>query len=352
MALRDEFPVLRETAYLGAGTCGPTPAASVAAARAELEREQLTGRGRSHFERMLELRVSLRAAYAGALGCAAEDVALTSCTTDGLASVLGGLSFSPGDEILTSDEEHPGLLGALQAARDLHGAEIRFAPLGAIADAVGERTRAVACSHVGWQSGTLVSPGLGDIEVPVILDGAQGVGAVETDVLALGCDAYAGAGQKWLCGPEGTGMLYVSAELRARVAVTRRAYLNFEDAGAGLDAALHPGAARFDAPAIPCSLLASALAATTLVLDAAPFERAAALAALLASQLAEAGHEVLPRGATTLVSWRSADAEAARDRLAAAGVVLRDIPGLSCLRASVGAWNDERDVERLLAALT
>ena len=51
----------------------------------------------------------------------------------------------------------------------------------------------------------------------MLLDGAQGVGAVPVDVSALGCDAYAGAGQKWLCGPDGTGMLYVSARLRERL---------------------------------------------------------------------------------------------------------------------------------------
>jgi selenocysteine lyase/cysteine desulfurase len=57
---------------------------------------------------------------------------------------------------------------------------------------------------------------------------------------------------------------------------------------------------------------------------------------------------VAPRGETTLVSWEDADAVATRDRLAAAGVVIRDLPGRDLLRASVGAWNDESDLERLL----
>ena len=58
------------------------------------------------------------------------------------------------------------------------------------------------------------------------------------------------------------------------------------------------------------------------------------------------------RGETTLVSWHDADAPATRDRLAAAGVVIRDLPGRNLLRASVGAWNDESDLERLLSALS
>ena len=67
----------------------------------------------------------------------------------------------------------------------------------------------------------------------MLLDGAQGVGAIDVDVRALGCDAYAGAGQKWLCGPDGTGMLYVSAELRERLSVARRGYANLADAERG-----------------------------------------------------------------------------------------------------------------------
>ena len=46
--------------------------------------------------------------------------------------------------------------------------------------------------------------------VPVLLDGAQGLGAVPVDVGDLGCDFYAASGQKWLCGPESSGCLFVS----------------------------------------------------------------------------------------------------------------------------------------------
>jgi len=43
--------------------------------------------------------------------------------------------------------------------------------------------------------------------VPVLFDGAQGAGAIPIDVGELGCAFYAAAGQKWLCGAVGTGML-------------------------------------------------------------------------------------------------------------------------------------------------
>ncbi|MDQ6811938.1 MAG: aminotransferase class V-fold PLP-dependent enzyme, partial [Actinomycetota bacterium] len=194
--LRAEFPVLRRLAYLNAGTDGPLPTRAVQAAAAELEREAQEGRAQAHFERRFALGRELRAAYATALGCAVVDVSLTTCTSEGIAQAIGGLTLSPGDEIVTSEEEHPGLLGALAAARELRGVEVREVPLARVVDAVGARTRLVACSHVGWKSGSVAPAELAQVDVPVLLDGAQGVGAIPVDVDELGCDVYAGAGQK------------------------------------------------------------------------------------------------------------------------------------------------------------
>jgi selenocysteine lyase/cysteine desulfurase len=352
-ALRSQFPVLERLTYLNAGTDGPMAAAAVSAAEQELRRALRDGRSQAHFARRTELTDGLRGAYATALGCEPADVALTTCTTEGLAQVLSGLDLGRGQEILTSDEEHPGLLGALGAARE-RGVQVREVPLAEIAGAVAANTALVACSHVGWVSGSLAPAELAQVDVPVLLDGAQGVGAVEVDVHALGCDAYAGAGQKWLCGPDGTGMLYVSASFRERLSVPRRAYTNLADPGAGLDAAVHEDARRFDAPALNAESVAFALAAIG-VLEAAGWavvrERARSLAVTLAQMLAERGREPAPRGPSTLVSFASPDAEGERELLAEQGVIVRNIPERPWLRASVGAWNDENDLDRLLAAL-
>jgi selenocysteine lyase/cysteine desulfurase len=354
--LRAEFPVLGRLAYLNAGTDGPLPARAVAAAGAELEREAQDGRHQSHVERRKELTGELRAAYATLLGCAASEISLTTCTSDGLAQTIAGLRLGPGDEILTSDEEHPGLLGTLAGARELRGVSIRAVPLDAIASAVdGRSTRLVACSHVGWVSGRLAPAELSELDVPVLLDGAQGVGAIPCDVRALGCDAYAGAGQKWLCGPDGTGMLYVSPTLRERLEVSRRGYANLSDPNAGLAAQLHEDGRRFDSLMLSAEALACAVAAVRVLEQAGWAEihgRARSLAARLAELLAEQGHEVAPRDETTLVSFTSGDPADERARLAERGVIVRDIPGRPWLRASVGAWNDEDDLQRLLAALS
>jgi selenocysteine lyase/cysteine desulfurase len=354
-ALRAQFPVLERLTYLNAGTDGPLPAVAVAAAERELARELSDGRAKAHFERRTELTTALRGSYAAALGCDAADLALTTCTSEGIAQTIGGFTFARGEEILTSDEEHPGLLGALGAARDLHGVEIRLVPMPELAEAVGPRTAMVACSHVGWMSGLLAPAELAQVDVPVLLDGAQGIGAVPVDVHALGCDAYAGAGQKWCCGPDGTGSLYVSPALRERLSVPRRAYTNLADAEAGLAAHVHEDARRFDSPALNAETVACALAAIE-VLEAAGWadvhERAIGLAGKLAGMLAEHGREAAPRDASTLVSFSSEDAVAEQALLAERGVIVRNIPGRPWLRASVGAWNDESDLDRLLEALS
>jgi len=352
--LREEFPVLGAAAYLNAGTDGPLPARAAQAAERELQRELADGRAQAHFERRRELTDALRGAYATALGAEIADVALTTCTTEGLTQVIGGMDLGPGDEILTSDEEHPGLLGPLAAARELRGVHVREVPLAEIARSVASSTRLVACSHVGWVSGSLAPAELAELEVPVLLDGAQGVGAVHVDVKALGCDAYAGAGQKWLCGPDGTGMLYVSPALRERLVVTRRGYANLADPDGGLDARVHEDARRFDTLSLGAETTACALASVS-VLQAAGWaavhEHARTLAARLAGMLAEHGREPAPRGDTTLVSFPSPDPAGERAALAERGVIVRNIPGRPWLRASVGAWNDERDLERLMETL-
>jgi L-cysteine/cystine lyase len=352
--LRAQFPVLERVAYLNAGTDGPLALQAVEAARAELDRELADGRTTAHFERRKELTEAVRGAYARAFRCEPSDVSLTTSTTEGMGQVVMGLELGPGDEILTSDEEHPGLQGALAAARELKGASVREVPLALIAQEVAPRTRLVACSHVSWATGAFAPAELAELDVPVLLDGAQGLGAVDVDVTTLGCDAYAAAGQKWMCGPDGSGALWVSPSLRGRVAVSRRGYGNVVEANEGLAALVHEDGRRFDAPSLSAEALACSLGAAHVLEQhgwPAVWERARTLAARLVEMLAEHGRETVPRDASTLVSFASDDPDAEREMLARNGVIVRSIPGRDWLRASVGAWNDEGDLERLVASL-
>jgi L-cysteine/cystine lyase len=352
MALRDEFEVLEHTAYLNAGTDGPIPRAAAEQARVEIAAQAAEGRLWPHFERRHELSDELRAGYARVLGADAEDVAVTSGTSAGLGQVLAGMDLGPGDEILTSQDEHPGLIGPLIAARR-RGASVRAVPFAQLAEAVDARTTLVAASHVNWITGEIAPAELADVPVPVVLDGAQGAGAIPLDVHALNCAAYAAAGQKWLCGADGTGMLYLKPEFGRRVRTIAPGYGAFEDGAKGLDSILRTSGRRFDGQLSRESVAFSLTALQVLEnegLDAI-FERAADLADRFAAALAEAGYTVAPRGRSTLIAFEYPDPEAARERLAAAGVAVRNLPGHPYLRASVGAWNDESDLERLLAAL-
>ncbi|MEA2373625.1 MAG: L-cysteine/cystine lyase [Thermoleophilaceae bacterium] len=352
-ALRSEFPVLERLAYLNAGSDGPIPRRAAEAAQARVERELIEGRaGMPHFMSMFELGQGVRERVARVFGVPPDDVAMTRSTTDGMSTALSALALGSGDEVLTSDEEHPGLLAPLEAARRRGGFDVRVAPFGEIASAIGSRTKLVACSHVSWVSGRIVdTAALAASDALVLLDGAQGLGAIPTDAGALGCDFYGAAGQKWLCGPDGSGYLYVRRELADELDPPWPSYPSLSEPSRPSELIAHAGARRFDI-GFSGPLFAWALAALELLEDAGwdlVHGRGPELAARLAEGLTEKGLEVTPRDRTTLVSWSSEDAEAESKRLSEAGVLVRHLPGRGLVRASVGAWSSEDDLERVLA---
>jgi L-cysteine/cystine lyase len=356
---RVEFPVLERCAYLNTGTDGPLPRRSVEAATAELERELRNGRsGVAHFARLGQLAEELRGRLAKLLGAGLDEVALTRSTTDGINVVLSGLGLVPGDEVLTSDEEHPGLLAPLGALRE-RGVAVRAAPFDDVADAVQAQTKLIAVSHVSWMRGRIAAvQKLRRSGVPLLLDGAQGLGAIPVDAHALGCDFYAAAGQKWLCGPDGTGVLFVREPWIDELGVPWPNFMTLRDVERPLELLPGPGARRFDGGMVSGQLAAGALASLQLLDEAGwqwIFERARRQSERL-RELLTARVELLPGGPTTLVTWQPpgvSDMEGAValvERLEGEGVVVRAFPGRPWLRASVGAWNSDEDLERLVAA--
>jgi L-cysteine/cystine lyase len=351
VTLRAEFPVCERVAFLNSGSDGPVPARAVEAVRDEVSRQAGEGRAEHYFARRAALRWEQAQAYAALVGCPPEEISLTTCTTEGVATVCAG--FGAGDRIVTSDEEHPGVYGPLARARE-RGAEVRVVPFGQLHEAVEANTTAVVCSHVSWVSGALAPAELAEVDAPLIYDGAQGVGAIPVDVKALRCAAYAGSGQKWLCGPDGSGMLYVEPGYRERVPSIVTSYWNLAAPDAGLDAELWPHGRAWDNAGLSGETSRFALESLAVLGEAGwdvVHRDGPALAARLAARLEETGRRVLQRGATTLVAWESEDPVAGKERAAAGGVVIRNLPRRPLLRASVGAWNDESDLERLLASL-
>ncbi|MEA2362690.1 MAG: L-cysteine/cystine lyase [Thermoleophilaceae bacterium] len=347
--LRAQFPVFERIEYLNAGTTGPIPREAYDAASASLRRQLDEGRsGKAFYEKCSERIDLLRGRVAGLVGADLGELAITGSTTDGVNAVLAALDLGPDDEVVTSEEEHPGVLAPLGGLRERRGVSVRVVPFAELAAAVGPRTRLVATSHVSWKTGAVVdAAALAATPALVLLDGAQGLGAVPVDVEALGCDFYAASGQKWLCGPNGLGYLYARAELARALPAPWPSYSSLADSTRALELDLHPDARRLSIGFPPADHVDWALAALD-VLErpglAAVQQRAAELADDLAARL---GSRVKPRGRSTLVSWEVADPEAEVERLRSEGFALRDLPGTGTVRASVGAWSSEAALARL-----
>ncbi len=350
---RAQFPVLERAAYLNAGTEGPLPRAAAEAVRERIDFEVTQGRsGRPYFESIMQLAAQLRAGYANVLGCDADDVALTGSTTDGVNTVLAGLDLRAGDEVITSDEEHPGLLAPLGRLRRERRVEVRVVPFAEVPGAVSSATRLVAVSHVSWVSGRVIDcAALRQTGVPVLLDAAQSIGALPAKVRELGCAFYAGSGQKWLCGPEGSGSLYVHPDHLEDLSMPWPGYGSLADSKDALNSPPAETAKRFD-HGFPSGMRSAWALASLAVFESAGWEwvqgRAVDLAASLASQLAERGLKVWPRGRSTLVGWEAEDADAEVARLREAGFVVRSIPSHGLVRASVGAWSSEAELAALV----
>jgi L-cysteine/cystine lyase len=356
-AERARFPVLERHAYLNAGTFGPLAAPTLEAISRVRAWEAEHGRGgRAYFDELLAGRERVRTLLAAQVHVPAEKLALTASTTQGVQVVVMGLGLGADDEVVTTDAEHFGLTGPLLGS----GARLRIAKvrdaraedvLDVIRAAVGGRTRLLALSAVSWIDGT-VFPWQALQEatgLPVLVDGAQSAGAVDVDAGAA--DFYTVSAQKWLCGPDATGALYVREPDGLRPRLVAHPAAETYDVAAGT---WEPkaGAARFDPSFAPASSVAGLEAALT-VLPEGRFARARELTEECRALLVAAGHDVVTEaGQGTLVSFRPrGDATALSAALYERGVVVRDLPSTGLVRASVGWWNDRDDLERLVAAL-
>jgi L-cysteine/cystine lyase len=349
------FPVLDRFAYLNAGTLGPLARPTLTAMEDRVRYDQEQGRGgRAWFESMIALRTRVREQVAQLLGAAPECLALTSSTSDGCNIVVAGLGLRAGDEVVTTDSEHPGLLLPLSVS----GARVRVAEVAGrptaealerIVACVSPRTRLLALSHVLWTTGQAMP--VGELKqatgLPVLVDGAQSVGAIPVDVGEL--DFYTVSGQKWLCGPEPIGALYVRDPDALRISFPSYwAQQSIEPDGSFVPT---EGAPRFDSGWIATPMLAGFEAA----LAAAPdwrCERAAAIAALCRAALAETYEVIGDAPLGTLVSFvPPGDPADTAAKLYDRQVVIRDLPRTGWVRASCGWWTNEDDIDRLVGGL-
>ena len=300
---------------------------------------------------------ALRTRVAARLGASPDEVALTGATTDGVNAVIGGLDLGPGDEVLTTDEEHPGLLAPLAIARQrrrragARGRRFARASRARWAPTPGSwPARTCRGTPAGWSTREVSPPPARPCCSTAPRDWARS----RWTSARSGCDYYAASGQKWLCGPVGSGYLYVRRERLEELAPPAPGYGSLTDPVRALELPAPGRARRASTRGCPPSHhLAWALAALD-VLEEAGFDavlrRGPELAAQLADLLAGRGLTVAPRGRATLVSWEAPDPRRSRCACADAGFVVRNLPGTPYVRASVGAWSSEEELEGLAAA--
>ncbi|HMQ04946.1 MAG TPA: aminotransferase class V-fold PLP-dependent enzyme [Pyrinomonadaceae bacterium] len=220
--------------YLNTGSLGPTPRSilyQVIEAWTAIEANPVAmsyGAGAAH-----TLADKTRDAVARLIGCSADEILLTRSTTNAMTIAGLGIDLSRGDRVLTTDVEHEGgsaVWKHLEKRRgviidrvsipptdhDAKGIVFRFEA------AIKKETRVISVSHVITSTGLRmpvreIAALAKGRNILTIIDGAQAVGNTEIDVKAIGCDAYAAPGHKWLMAPKGTGFLYMNKDAETKI---------------------------------------------------------------------------------------------------------------------------------------
>jgi len=231
---RQQFPSLASKTYFNYGGQGPMPQVAMAAITRAQEYIQHSGPFTTEVNAWITQQVQqIRQAIAAELGAPPETITLTEDVTVGCNIALWGIDWQPGDHLLMSDCEHPGVVATSQEIGRRFGVEVSTCPLMAtlnegnpvdvIAQHLRSTTRLVVLSHILWNTGQVLPMSeIVDIcrqhqsstPVRILVDAAQSVGQLPLNLTELGVDFYAFTGHKWWCGPAGVGGLYVRPEAR------------------------------------------------------------------------------------------------------------------------------------------
>ncbi len=376
-AVRRELPAAEGQVYLNSGTAGPLPRRTAEVIAAENARQLRAGRAtiKTYFDEYLPMQATVRARFARLLGADVDEIALTHHTTEGMNIACWGLNWQPGDEIVTTSHEHEGgLLPAYAVARRF-GVTLRVVDLdrggediaGAIAAAITSRTRLVVVSHVAFTTGAAlpvaaIAAAAHRVGAYVAVDGAQSCGAIPVDVRDLDVDFYAVPGQKWLCGAEGVGALYVRRERIPELLPTFVGFSSIRDqesmdlSGYFMPAA---GAARYEQGTLYWpGLFGMNESLRWLEEDAGwpwIYEQTAAITDRCRSMLGGLPgvtiHTPVPHGSLTAFSIAGLDPQATVTQLAERGIIIRAVPFYNWLRVSTAFFNTDEDLDRLHDAL-
>jgi selenocysteine lyase/cysteine desulfurase len=231
--IRQDFPALHRSVYLNTGGVGLTPKPVYEFLTRDFADHFVNGpplNVRRHSLQMEKTRA--RAEMARFIGANAEEICFTRGVSDGTNIVLGGLSWRPGDEIITTNEEHSAFVLPALLAKRRFGAVVRILELDNDRELVldrfqkllSPRTRLVMLSHVTTDNGIRlpveqICAHAHQADVPVFLDGAQAIGQFPVNVREVGCDFYGLLSYKWLLGPYSAGALYIAQDWCDRLTV-------------------------------------------------------------------------------------------------------------------------------------
>ena len=192
-SLRARFPVTERVVYMNTGWSGPCAQDVVEAMNARAEREASYGPTTLEVRHEKGLLVrEARSALADLIGADPDELALTYTTTEGINVVLQGLGLGPGDEVVTSNIEHPSVMVPCYELRRRTGVSLRIVHSAAseqaselarlFEDAISPRTRLVVVSHISYNYGTRlpierIVQAAHAVGANVLVDGAQSVGA-------------------------------------------------------------------------------------------------------------------------------------------------------------------------------
>lgn len=369
-AIRDALPSARASAYFNAGTFGPIPTSARDAMVGYVDRAYSDGRiGSAGYAEWHDLTEAARSGFAAIARASSTEIAVTHSTTDGVDLVLLGMDWAPGDEVVITDQEHPGLTEPLAMLARRYGIVVRAAAAGPGSDVVAtvtalmtSRTRLVAVSHVLWTTGEVlplarIGAVCAEAGVPLLADGAQWGGGIVDPPTSLAVDYFTYSGQKWLLGPSGSGALWVRPQRLAELHTAWPWYASVDrSSGAAVP---WPDCRRLDAGTISLGAFAGAAAALRFRVDEVGIEEGATASLAVARQVRAAleelpGVEVVPVAeASQLVTFALPGREAAAivAALEDARVLVRSFTGLPFVRVSCGFWNDEGDVDRLVEAV-
>jgi len=172
--------------------------------------------------------MSIRTKVGKLINANALEIAMTDNVTNGMSYIANGLTLQPGDEILTTDQEHPGGKSGFLLKEKRYGAAFKTVAVpkpahgsqevyDIIVKAFTPKTKVLMLSHMISGSGAILPVKELCAEASkrgifTLLDGAQTIGQIKVDVKDLGCDAYAGCFHKWIGAPHGSGFLYVKQD--------------------------------------------------------------------------------------------------------------------------------------------